>query len=85
LISRLLSVPGLRETYLSHMRTLANEALDLTVLDPKIEEYRSLIRDEVMVDSKKLYSNAAFESSIDDIKDFIEARRAYLLSSPELN
>lgn len=85
LISRLLSVPALRESYLSHMRTLATEALDLTVLEPKVEEYRSLIRDEVMVDSKKLYSNADFESSIDDVKRFIEDRRAYLLSSPELN
>lgn len=85
LISRLLAVPALRESYLSHVRTLATEALDLGTLEPKIETYRSLIRDEVMVDDKKLYSNAAFESSIDDIKGFLEARRAYLLSTPELN
>jgi spore coat protein CotH len=85
LISRLLSVPAFRESYLSHMRSLANDALDLAALEPKIEEYRSLIRDEVMVDSKKLYSNADFESSIEDIKSFIESRRAFLLARPELN
>ena len=45
----------------------------------------ALIQDEVMVDSKKLYSNAEFESSIEDVKQFIEARQAYLLSRPELN
>ena len=37
-----------------------------------------------MVDSKKLYSNADFESSIEDVKQFIEDRQAYLLSTPEL-
>ena len=84
LISRLLSVPAFRASYLSYMRTLANDALDLSALEAKIEEYRSLIRDEVMVDSKKLYSNAEFESGIEDVKRFIEARRAYLLSSPGL-
>ena len=67
------------------MRTLATEALDITVLEPKIEEYRALIRDEVMMDSKKLYSNTDFESSIEEVKQFIEARQAYLLSSLELN
>jgi hypothetical protein len=56
-----------------------------TALEPKIEEYRALIHDEVVVDDKKLYSNAAFESGIEDLKSFIEARRAYLLASPELN
>jgi hypothetical protein len=85
LISRLLAVPSLRESYLSHMRTLATEALDLSALEPKIEQYRALIRDEVMVDSKKLYSNAEFERSIEDVKQFIEDRQAYLLSSADLN
>ena len=85
LISRLLSVSSLRQSYISYVRTLLDEALNLAVLEPKIEEYRSLIRDEVMVDSKKLYSNAEFESSIEDVKQFIEDRQAYLLSSPELN
>jgi hypothetical protein len=33
LISRPLAVPAFRESYLSHMRTLANEALDLTVAE----------------------------------------------------
>jgi hypothetical protein len=82
---RLLSVPSLRQRYIDHVRTLLDEALNLTVLKPKIEAYRSLIRDDVMVDTKKLYSNADFENSIVDVKNFIVDRRAFILSNPEIN
>jgi hypothetical protein len=80
----------------SELREYALRRLGGIVRDPRsgIEEMSlsvnrvpgpALIHDEVMADDKKLSSNAAFESGIEDLKSFIEARQAYLLARPELN
>jgi len=84
LISRLLAIPALRVRYAEIMKTLVDQVMDPAKVEPLIEQYRTLIRDDVMNDDKKLYSNAAFESSIDDIKAFVVDRQAFLLSFPEL-
>jgi hypothetical protein len=84
-ISRLMAVPQFRERYLAHIRTIIEESLDWDVLAPQIEAYRVLIADEVQVDTKKLYSYDQFEASFLDIQNFINGRRNYLLSHPEIN
>lgn len=63
LISRLLSIPRLRNRYLSYVKTLTVEWLDWEKLSPIIQDYRELIQAEVEVDDKKLYSYEAFASN----------------------
>lgn len=85
LINRLLSVPSLRQRYLAHMRTLLHEEFKTDVLEPKIIEYHTLISNEVYGDTKKLYSNAQFEKSFNEIQQFITDRRDFLLANSEVN
>lgn len=84
-IKRLLSIPQFRARYLAHIRAIIEESLDWNALEPQIEAYRALIADEVMADTKKLYSNDQFESSFTEIEDFINRRHNYLLKHPEVN
>ena len=60
LISRLLSIPRLRNKYLSYVKTLTVEWLDWEKLSPIIQAYRELIQAEVEADDKKLYSYQVF-------------------------
>jgi hypothetical protein len=59
LLSRLLAVPRLREAYLRHVRTLAEEWLDWNRLGPTVQQLQSLIDAEVAADTRKLYPAAA--------------------------
>ena len=97
--SRLLSVPSLRQRYLQHVRTIAEESLDWNKLGPVVEQYRSLIESEVEADTRKLESFAAFKNALADdsaearpierrsspsLRAFVEQRRDYLLNHPEI-
>jgi len=97
LIRRLLSNRNLRARYLAHMRTIVNEWLDWKVLEPIFEDYRGLIVEDVMSDMHNLSSFADFfDADIAEptgggpfgvppgIKRFVEDRRKFLLSCPEL-
>jgi hypothetical protein len=63
----LLAVPALRERYLRHVRTIAEDWLDWEKLEPVVERYRELIEEEVEADTRKLSSLAAFRESVADI------------------
>ncbi|MFO0829727.1 MAG: CotH kinase family protein [Phycisphaerales bacterium] len=62
--SRLLAVPSLRQRYLEHVRTIANDWLDWSKLSPVVDRYRALIEKEVEADTRKLSSFAAFKRSV---------------------
>ena len=97
--SRLLAIPALRERYMDHVRTIANDWLDWQKLKPIIERYRSLIEKELEADTRKLSSLAAFQNSVgetpqtsgeptrrrpsNNLKAFAEQRRKYLLDYRE--
>jgi hypothetical protein len=78
------------------VRTIVDRWLDWTLLAPIIEEYRSLIAEEVMADQKKLYSYEDFLDSLSEdsggygryrtpsFKSFVSERRQFLLSHPEI-
>ncbi len=86
LIKRLLSNPQWRARYLAHVRTVVNEWLDWEVLDPIINEYIELIDTEVQQDDKKLYGYDEFKNGApEDLRDFVNQRREYLLNHPELD
>ena len=85
--SRLLAVPELRDRYLGYVREIAEKDLDWGVLGPRVVELRSVIEEEVLRDTRKLYSNEAFSSGFEEtansLKGFVDARRAFLLSATE--
>jgi spore coat protein CotH len=71
--SRLLAVPALRERYLDHVRTIAEEWLDWNKLEPVVAQYRALIEKEVEADTRKLATFAAFQAVTSDTPTAAEA------------
>jgi len=64
--SKLLAVPALRERYLQHVRTLAQEWLDWKKLGPVVQQYRALIEKEVEADTRKLEPYEEFVKAVSD-------------------
>ncbi len=60
LIHRLLQVPALKARYLAHVQTLADEWLDWKKLQPLVEQYQTLIGDEIARDTRKHASTDDF-------------------------
>jgi hypothetical protein len=83
-ISRLLSVPVLRQRYLAHMRTIVEESFDWNIFAPRIAAHRALIETEVEADPQKLYTHAEFITGLSELETFVNARREYLLTHPEI-
>jgi hypothetical protein len=81
LISKLLAVPKFREQYLGYVRDIATKWLDWNVLGPVVEKHHALIKADVYTDVKKLSTNDAFDGSIAGLKQFVDARRQYLLAA----
>jgi hypothetical protein len=97
--SRLLAVPSLRARYLEHVRELAEQSLDWNTIGPVIAQHRSLIEEQVKIDTRKSSSLEAFERMTSpelpappaegarpasNLRAFLEQRRAYLLAHPEI-
>lgn len=62
--NKLLAVPALRERYLAHVRTIAEQWLDWGRLGPIVERTRALIDAELKADTKKLSSYDAFVRAV---------------------
>jgi hypothetical protein len=99
LLSKLLAVPELRAKYLGYVREIAEKWLDWNKLGPIAKQYHTLIADEVEKDTRKLQNFDAFAKGLEEdveeqgmrgprrrlsLKTFVEKRRAYLLSHPEI-
>jgi len=100
LLYRLLAVPSLRARYMGYLRDIAEKWLRWEKIGPLAEKYRDLIAGDVMTDQRKLYSNNAFLNGLTQdgggggwgpvsspsisLKSFVEQRRTYLLSYPEI-
>ena len=63
--SKLLAVPALRTRYLAYVRDIAETWLDWKKLGPMARTYQDLIREEVKLDTRKLYSTEAFEAGLE--------------------
>jgi hypothetical protein len=83
--SKLLAVPALRQKYLEYVRDIATRWLDWNALLPMAKSSHDLIASEVRTDTRKLYDVAGFEAGVaatgNPLKAFVDARRAFLLSS----
>ena len=100
LLFKLLAVPSLRARYLGYMKGIAETWLDWGKLGTIAERYHALIAADVTRDTRKLYSNEAFLKGLTDnvagqgfgpmsgasvgLKRFVEERREYLLTHPEI-
>jgi hypothetical protein len=81
--SRLLAVPSLRAKYLEYCRDIATKWLDWNRLEPIVSKAHALIGADVRSDTRKLSTNEAFDSSAQQLKTFVDARRAYVLNYRE--
>jgi hypothetical protein len=61
------------------VRDIATTWLDWQKLGPLASEYQALIAADVQADTRKLSTTEAFQSGVNDLKTFVERRRAFLL------
>lgn len=99
LISKLLKAPELRARYLGYMKEMAETWLDWKKIGPIAEAAHAQIAPYVKTDTRKLDTTEAFEKGLTEdvagqgfgppgprmsLKNFVEKRREYLLSHPEI-
>lgn len=99
LISKLLAVPSLRERYLGYVRNIAEKWLDWRKLGPIVQQYQTLIDEQVKADTRKLDSYEAFVRGVSaeapkdgaasgpgrglSLRSFAGQRRTYLMNYVE--
>jgi hypothetical protein len=77
--SRLLAVPALRARYLAYVKQVAQQ-MDWTKLEPLAVKAQALIAADMKTDTRKLDSFEAFQNGLPALRNFLERRRAYLLT-----
>jgi hypothetical protein len=81
--SKLLAVPALRARYLAYVREIAERWLDWSRVGPMVTQWHEQIAPTVAVESRKLFSTAAFQRGLtegdESLRSFMVERRAYLL------
>lgn len=89
LTSRLFAIDAYRQRYLAHMRTILNESYHWDYFEPRVTAYAAMIETDVLADTTKQTNNAQFLASVDadssDLREFVEARRAFLLSHSDVD
>jgi len=85
LLNRLFAVPAYRQRYLAHVRTILEEFMDPEKIEAKIDFYVSMLAQHIQDDPKKIYSYNEFLNEIEELKDFVEDRRNFLLNNNEVN
>jgi hypothetical protein len=94
----LLRVPAYEQKYLGYIRDIAENWMRWEKIGPEIERVQALLKDDIALDHRKLYSTESFlTSAVQDyynpgvssprppeysLKGFLADRRAYLLSYP---
>ena len=85
LLNKLLSIPELRERYLSHFRVILTNCFNQEYVNELIDQYSSFIDIYVYNDPQKIYSYNEFLSEVNSLKDFFEDRSSYLWSNNEVS
>jgi hypothetical protein len=82
--TKLLAIPSLRARYLGYVREIADKWLDWKWMGPVAARYQALIAADIKTDTRKLYTLEEFEHGLtgpgENLKAFVDRRRAYLLS-----
>lgn len=85
LLNILLSVPELRQRYLAHYRTLAEESLNPQSVGSKIDAYASLIDSAVSQASVRQYSASEYRNAVSALKQVVSTRYNYVTNNSEVN
>jgi hypothetical protein len=83
-LSKLLSVPELRQRYLAHMRTALEESFHPAVLLPVIDRTVALTVADIVADPKKTYTMTAYTNDLNALKNFVRQRYTFLTNHAEL-
>lgn len=78
--SKLLAVPALRERYLAYCRDIAQNWLDWQKFGAVARRYHDVIKAHVETDTRKMITNEQFAASLEELRTFVEARRAFVLN-----
>jgi len=78
LINRLLQNAELKQRYIAHVRAITNSYLDTSFSLKKLRYFKELTEAEVLLDNKKIYSNAKYYQELTNISSFIIERLNYL-------
>lgn len=84
LLSKLLAVPAFRQRYLAHIRTLNEEVINPAVSHPLIDALAKRIDPLVKTDPKALYTYAAFQTEVNNLKTYFTNRYNYIKAFPEV-
>jgi len=79
-VRKLLNDPTWRQRYQDLVKKTVTEVLNSTALGPKMEAAYTQIREAVLADTKKPYSNNDFELSIQGLRGIIAGRQADVLA-----
>lgn len=88
--SKLLANPRLQQRYLQHLKTIATDFLKWDSVGPRVKQMRELIKEEVLLDTRKLMTNEAFllatssDSSDGSLRNFCDARTRFLMNHEKL-
>lgn len=82
LMNKLFAIPGLRQRYLAHLKTLIAETFEPAIAHAKLDEMALFIDAQVQSDPKKLYSYTDFTSGVTELKTFVTDRYDYLMNAP---
>ena len=84
LLYKLLNIPKFKQRYLAHYRTILDETMTLETVKPFIDSLDNLIRKEVLKDTKKIYSYNDYLKSLENLKEFVVERKAFLNSDAQV-
>jgi spore coat protein CotH len=76
LTRRLLADAAIQQKYVELVKKAADTCVNTAYLGPKLEQAYTQIREAVLLDTKKPYSNDDFELSVSGLRGIIDARAA---------
>jgi len=75
LVRKLLADPAKKQFYLDQVKTAAARAVNTAFLTPKLEANYGVMRNAVLADTKKPFTNDEFEGGVNGIRGVIAARQ----------
>lgn len=84
LLNKLLNIPEWRQRYLAHYRAILTETFTTANANTLIDEINAQISTLVASDPKKLYTTNSYTTGVAGLKNFVSARRNYLMANTEV-
>lgn len=84
LMNKLLAIPAFRQRYLAHIRTLNEEVINPAISHPLINALARQIDPLVKADPKALYTYAAFQTEVTNLKTYFTNRYNYIKAFAEV-